>query len=628
MFKLNNKGFAFSTILYGLLLMGLMVILLIMSTMQTNRSTNKFFIEKIEDELNRYSLTETQFSSSNYTEDGQEYVVPMGQAGWYKIELWGAQGGGNNGGLGAYTSGMIWLDENAHLYFYIGKSDSTYGSSYTFNGGGFASNTTSRRGGGATDVRLVSGAWDNEESLKSRIMVAAGGGGRVNKDAGVGGSILGGNGNASTNNGAASFGDSAKFGKGEGTTGANLAGGGGGYYGGSASTTSVGAGGGSSYIAGYAGVVNVNTNKTYDTGYSSSATNGYFVGGLMIAGVNSGSGSAKISKVSTGDINNPPVPLNNIVRDNNGAGFRYVRDCVSGSRIANASTIKNNVWSEISVIRNGENIAAGKPMRIENTGTDYTSSIGDGKISYGGAKATGANTTQCMVVDLGSVQHTYSEIAVWHDFDTANTNVRNHTVSISLDGSNWTEVTSNGNTHSLESMETPNGLHYSAWYVDSTLKSYSGERLPEGTYYIALASADNLFLTNNSSNKVESKLFSGNPKQKFLFKKIDNDYYRIISVYDNKSVQILDGTEYNDRDVGVADYVDGEAWEKWKVVPAGNGTVYIVSGHNTYMGFTTTGGEYNKSSTLKSKSFINSSSSSNTSARNRQLRFRLYSVDY
>ena len=106
--RLNNKGFAITTIVYGLAIMSTMILTLIMSLLATTRVNNNNLSKTIEQELNRYSKTTVVFSSS---EEGQEYIVPEGEAGWYRIELWGAQGGGNNGGLGAYTSGIIKLDE-------------------------------------------------------------------------------------------------------------------------------------------------------------------------------------------------------------------------------------------------------------------------------------------------------------------------------------------------------------------------------------------------------------------------------------------------------------------------------------------------------------------------------------
>ncbi len=117
-----------------------------------------------------------------YTGNEQEFVPP--QDGIYKIELWGASGGENANirpdsvGRGAYTVGNIELSKDDSLFVYVGQSDGNNTANISFNGGG--SGETS--GGGATDVRLVNGNWDLFDSLKSRIMVAAGGGGGAYKD--------------------------------------------------------------------------------------------------------------------------------------------------------------------------------------------------------------------------------------------------------------------------------------------------------------------------------------------------------------------------------------------------------------------------------------------------------------
>lgn len=153
MFKLNNKGFAFSTILYGLMIMGIMIILLVMSAMQTNRSMNKYLVEQIEDELNRFSLTQTEFDPRPELNDGQQFIVPRGQQGWYKIELYGAAGGV----FGDYVSSVIYLNENAHLYFYVGDQSSGFNKK-------------------ATDVRTVSGSPTDTASKNSILMLAGGAG--------------------------------------------------------------------------------------------------------------------------------------------------------------------------------------------------------------------------------------------------------------------------------------------------------------------------------------------------------------------------------------------------------------------------------------------------------------------
>ena len=102
--------------------------------------------------------------------------------------MWGAQGG-NSGGQGGYTSGLIDLKKDEQLYLYIGGvgGASPVGAAATiaggYNGGGITKGQDCcyrvfGTGGGATDIRLTSGTWNDFNSLKSRIMVAAGGGGR------------------------------------------------------------------------------------------------------------------------------------------------------------------------------------------------------------------------------------------------------------------------------------------------------------------------------------------------------------------------------------------------------------------------------------------------------------------
>ena len=132
----------------------------------------------------------------SYTGSAQTWTVPY--AGNYKVELWGASGGdsyyGENGteknilgGRGGYVCGDININKNTNLFFYIGQkgpdTDDTNKYNGAYNGGGHASLATTRMkarggaGGGATDIRTASGTWNNASSLRSRIMVAGGGGG-------------------------------------------------------------------------------------------------------------------------------------------------------------------------------------------------------------------------------------------------------------------------------------------------------------------------------------------------------------------------------------------------------------------------------------------------------------------
>jgi len=53
--KLDNKGFAISTILYGLLIMASLVLLLLMSTVGSNKRSSDNFVDDIENSLNDYA---------------------------------------------------------------------------------------------------------------------------------------------------------------------------------------------------------------------------------------------------------------------------------------------------------------------------------------------------------------------------------------------------------------------------------------------------------------------------------------------------------------------------------------------------------------------------------------------
>ena len=100
-----------------------------------------------------------------YTGEYQTFKAPY--SGYYIIELWG--GGYSNTEGGAYTKGDIYLNTNEEIYIYVGGQP--------WNGGG----TGYYYGFGATDVRTVAtsapNAWNEIDSLRSRIMVAAGSGG-------------------------------------------------------------------------------------------------------------------------------------------------------------------------------------------------------------------------------------------------------------------------------------------------------------------------------------------------------------------------------------------------------------------------------------------------------------------
>ncbi|HFK2992409.1 TPA: glycine rich domain-containing protein [Clostridioides difficile] len=188
--------------------------------------------------------------------------------GRYKFECWGARGGalgtpyesGFYYGYGGYCSGEITLKKETTLYLYVGI-DGRKG--YNFNGAGYGNSAS---GGGATDIRLIGGTWDNEQGLLSRIIVAGGGGGTYDKQhGGDGGGLKGTLGTSST--GAVAHGGTQFEGGrgrvedgscdgffGKGATPKNpssQSGGGGGWFGGACASSSGfgnGSGGGSGYV--------------------------------------------------------------------------------------------------------------------------------------------------------------------------------------------------------------------------------------------------------------------------------------------------------------------------------------------------------------------------------------------
>lgn len=167
-------------------------------------------------------------------------------------------------GLGAYTKGTIHLTKGQVLYLYIGQSgdDVSLPTQLSFNGGGetHANSPFYGKGGGATDIRLISGDWKDDEGLNSRIMVAGGGGSGQGGGSGAGGNAGGLTGfmgvNINETAAIATQTSGHRFGYGRGGYGGeSYSGGGGGYYGGgtSGNSSSMTTCGGSSFISGYLG---------------------------------------------------------------------------------------------------------------------------------------------------------------------------------------------------------------------------------------------------------------------------------------------------------------------------------------------------------------------------------------
>ncbi len=196
----------------------------------------------------------------------QKFVAPI--SGYYKLEVWGGQGGSvsstNYGGYGAYSIGLVYMKQGDIIYINVGGSGYAVSKSQVivyggYNGGGNGNGYTDKTvgsGGGATHIATVSGLLSTLKDNTQSILIVAGGGGGSgyeygdNKGGSAGG-IIGVNGTsgaggkqifAGTGTPAGSFGQG-------GSSGGNGTGGGGGFYGGGGGYLSGSGGGGSSYIA-------------------------------------------------------------------------------------------------------------------------------------------------------------------------------------------------------------------------------------------------------------------------------------------------------------------------------------------------------------------------------------------
>lgn len=222
-----------------------------------------------------------------YAYTGEEQIFNVIKTGYYKLEVWGAQGGGVTGGYGAYSNGKVYLEKGTKLYLNIGGiGEMTIGG---YNGGGDASGGETNRytnagaGGGATHIAITSGLLATLESNKDTVLIVAGGGGgsagwtsnnTVYSNGGAAGGIIGNSGLVSRINGSSGSytistgggqtaggtgatgieanGEAGIFGHG-GASGTRMyGGGGGGYYGGGGGGASyyisISGAGGSSYI--------------------------------------------------------------------------------------------------------------------------------------------------------------------------------------------------------------------------------------------------------------------------------------------------------------------------------------------------------------------------------------------
>lgn len=678
----NNKGFAISTVIYGLSIMGILIVAIMMATMSNNRANTRNLAKSIEDELNRVSKTEVSFAYMIENDDdeanipeAQPFTVPEGQSGFYRIELWGTQGGGSfdasgnhiGGGKGAYTSGIIYLTEGQVIYFYVGRHQAS-GS------------------GRATEVRLTSGRYQEESSYVTTIMAAAGGG---NDTTAAGGTLYGYNQTMMPLGGSVNvFGSSRdyklKSAASDSITNGTLIGfpkayaksgivatnvkdsngayaravspmgtnqGGDGYYPSDTSTT-----GGASYISGYAGVNSFKTDGTRQTrkadkgsyinqqyvidpatGVGSYTTGSpvYFVDGRMYPGVNEGDGKAKIERLSTGN-NYNKLKRNPVLKNQ----VRYVRDCIS------AASASNVVGVKIAVMSAGKDFGAYKSYSAASNWENHGKTV----------------SRVCAEVDLGSLTNV-DEIAVWHiasgtvpAADNAvippvnlyggvnKPDIQNHTIEAGATQSSYQVVKGYISGSDISETETVDGIRVSAYQaasadLDSTIIT--------GDYYIMPVNAYGQVITAPKTNAtitdpLNIEPLMGYKRQKWSISLITNKdispngsgkEYKITEEARFKAMTINneENIEYNliRADRSFNNYRRDTA-QIWKIIPAGDGTYFIRTSAPTPLhaesgSYTDTGNiicqTNNAEANYKGQFFIGRNQASTE-------RFRLISVDY
>lgn len=103
---MNNKGFAITSIIYGLAILGLMIVVILMGTLSSTRNNVSEEAKAVEEFLINFNQTEVTYrgngGSVNYI-----YTIPNGESGWYRFEAFGRN---SAQARGAYTTGIMYAN--------------------------------------------------------------------------------------------------------------------------------------------------------------------------------------------------------------------------------------------------------------------------------------------------------------------------------------------------------------------------------------------------------------------------------------------------------------------------------------------------------------------------------------
>ena len=264
-----------------------------------------------------YAITTDFPTISNFPFTGSIETVTL-PAGTWRLETWGAQGGGIHGGRGGFSSGEFTTTAPTEVFIVVGGAGQapSLAAAGGFNGGGRAGahsfTNGAGGGGGATHIATRAGVLSALDSFRADVLIVAGGGGgnganhgmNSSSDAGgYGGGTIGGDGlgfgvhgtgrpGTQTSGGIVVTTDSritgtnGSFGRGGDCLGATTGGGGGAGWFGGAHGGWEGGGGGSGHIAGLL------SNRLMTPGNTSMPNP---LGGNMIG--NAGNGFARITRL-------------------------------------------------------------------------------------------------------------------------------------------------------------------------------------------------------------------------------------------------------------------------------------------------------------------------------------------
>lgn len=121
---MNNKGFAVTAVIYGLAVLGIMIVIILMGILSSSRRNVKEEAQSVEEMLLSYNKTSAVY---RYGSGETFFETPRGESGWYRIEAYGPSCStiGEDGEViteyGAFTTGKIYLKEGEALLFEYGN---------------------------------------------------------------------------------------------------------------------------------------------------------------------------------------------------------------------------------------------------------------------------------------------------------------------------------------------------------------------------------------------------------------------------------------------------------------------------------------------------------------------------